>query len=170
MRTTRPIAERFWEKVDIRGPDECWPWLAYRTPQGYGTFQVGTHANKKSVGAHVLAWKLANGCELPDGKPEIAHATCHNPTCCNPAHLAPASRLENERQKTQSGRRPKVTFSANGELATNAILTAANVREIRKRWQATPHKYGLITSLSREFGVCTRQIYDITRGRSWKGE
>lgn len=29
--------ERFWTKVDVRGPDECWPWLAAIT-DGYGRF------------------------------------------------------------------------------------------------------------------------------------
>jgi len=29
---------RFWDKVDKRGPDECWPWLANIEPTGYGTY------------------------------------------------------------------------------------------------------------------------------------
>lgn len=27
MPKKRPIEERFWEKVDKRGADECWVWL-----------------------------------------------------------------------------------------------------------------------------------------------
>lgn len=33
-------ADRFWSKVDKRGPDECWPWKAAvrKKSQGYGAF------------------------------------------------------------------------------------------------------------------------------------
>uniref|UniRef100_A0A0S4U1M5 Putative bacteriophage t7-related gene protein n=1 Tax=Ralstonia solanacearum TaxID=305 RepID=A0A0S4U1M5_RALSL len=26
-RQRRPLAEHFWEKIDQRGSDECWPWI-----------------------------------------------------------------------------------------------------------------------------------------------
>ena len=31
----KSVEERFWEKVDRRGPDECWPWTAYSDRYGY---------------------------------------------------------------------------------------------------------------------------------------
>lgn len=34
----RSIAEQFWEKVDRRGDDECWPWTGSRTAAAYGLF------------------------------------------------------------------------------------------------------------------------------------
>lgn len=35
-RITRPLLDRFWEKVDRLGPDECWPWTGSVDQHGYG--------------------------------------------------------------------------------------------------------------------------------------
>ena len=35
----RTLAERFWEKVDKRGPDECWLWTAAKKDGGYGVMR-----------------------------------------------------------------------------------------------------------------------------------
>ena len=35
-RKSRPLVERFWEKVDVRDSDACWPWLAATKQGGYG--------------------------------------------------------------------------------------------------------------------------------------
>ena len=31
---------RFWAKVDVCGPDECWPWMAGLSGNGYGRFKL----------------------------------------------------------------------------------------------------------------------------------
>ena len=91
-RTTRPTLEdRFWSKVSIRGENECWPWTAYVTESGYGSF----HGAGTPIYAHRQSFALANG-RAATG--DVDHA-CHNGTgcnagndcphraCCNPAHL-----------------------------------------------------------------------------------
>gem|GEM_PF-6576504 len=35
------VSDRFWSKVDIRGPNDCWEWQAKRHPRGYGVFWFG---------------------------------------------------------------------------------------------------------------------------------
>src|SRR5438067_6003425 len=41
-----PLRQRFWGKVDLRGPDECWPWLASLHSAGYGQIRVGGQAGR----------------------------------------------------------------------------------------------------------------------------
>lgn len=95
------IPDRFWSKVDTRGPDDCWPWLAC-TASGYGKFGVRYPV---TVSAHVFAYHLIVG-RVPDGK-VLDHAchnsdptcaggpTCQHRRCCNPAHMVPKSIAEN---------------------------------------------------------------------------
>jgi hypothetical protein len=37
----RSLADRFWEKVQKLGPDDCWPWLAGKNGKGYGSIRRG---------------------------------------------------------------------------------------------------------------------------------
>lgn len=81
-RPARPIAERFWAKVDKSG--ECWEWTAAKTELGYPRIDNSY--------AHRVSWELANGPIPPKG--EIDHV-CHNPGCVKPAHLRLATRKQN---------------------------------------------------------------------------
>ena len=87
----QPLAERFWEKVDRRGSDECWPWLASLDAYGYGQIYGGplSPTNRK---AHQVAYEINVG-PIPSGL-ELDH-TCRNPACVNPAHLEPVTHREN---------------------------------------------------------------------------
>jgi hypothetical protein len=69
--------ERFWPKVDKRGPDECWLWLAKTINTGYGQFSVGG----RMMLAHRFSWELHHG-PIPAGF-EVCHE-CDNPRCVNP--------------------------------------------------------------------------------------
>lgn len=80
----------FWSRVDVRGPDECWPWMNAKTPNGYGTVYFGG----RMVGAHRVSWELTHG-PIPDGLFVLHH--CDNPPCCNPAHLFTGTHTDNVR-------------------------------------------------------------------------
>jgi len=84
----KSLAERFWIRVDRRGPDECWPWLGYISPDGYGHLWDGS----ENIGAHRISWRLANG-PTPAGK-ELDHL-CRHRSCVNPGHLEPVTTFEN---------------------------------------------------------------------------
>lgn len=39
-RKLKPLHERFWSNVEKKGKDECWEWVAYRQPNGYGQMMI----------------------------------------------------------------------------------------------------------------------------------
>ena len=82
------LSYRFWSKVEERGGDQCWMWLASHFKNGYGQFWL----NNTPVYAHRIAYILTNG-EVPDGK-EIHH-TCRHKGCVNPNHLKAVTHAEN---------------------------------------------------------------------------
>lgn len=82
--------KRFWDKVDVKGPDDCWEWQASRGSRGYG--QAWWKPVNKAIGAHRVAYMLEHG--DPGEGMQVAH-TCHNKLCCNPAHLQAQTNTEN---------------------------------------------------------------------------
>ena len=86
----RPLADRFWEKVDKRGADECWPWQAGFGTGGYGLFGVGSRSDgtTRMKSAHRVAYELSVG-PIPEGL-QIDHLF-RNLACVNPAHMEPVT-------------------------------------------------------------------------------
>lgn len=81
--------DRFWAKVAIAGPSDCWEWTGRTDGAGYGRFGNGTHG---TVFAHRIAYMAVVG-EIPTGK-ELDHL-CRVRHCVNPAHLEPVTHREN---------------------------------------------------------------------------
>lgn len=102
MRKPRPVQDiglRFWTKVDVRGPDKCWPWTAAILKSGgYGAFMMPT---KKLLRAHRVAWLLTKG-EIPEGK-SVLHR-CDYAACCNPRHLKLGTEKDNTEDRMRRGR------------------------------------------------------------------
>lgn len=84
LSTTLPA--RFWNKVDQTS--ECWTWVAYCTPRGYGRYNL----DGRICFAHRVAYEDQRG-PIPDGL-ELDHL-CRNTSCVNPDHLEPVTRREN---------------------------------------------------------------------------
>lgn len=92
------MEERFWAKVDRRGPDDCWPWTAGRHRFGHGQFH---REHRNPVPASRMAWELTHG-PIPDGL-WVLH-NCHQPWCCNPAHLRLGTHADNTEDMVRAGR------------------------------------------------------------------
>ena len=104
----RTLADRFWEKVNIGEPDECWEWLGARGYyHGYGQIRVG----KGMTAAHRVSYELSKG-PIPPGM--VVHHTCFNKLCVNPGHLVACWQPENHLQTVAAGR-------ARGRLSKNKI-------------------------------------------------
>ena len=146
--------DRFWSKVDIGGPDECWEWTAHRQRAGYGEFTV---AKGEFHTASRVSLALSIGA-LPVGM--SACHSCDNPPCCNPAHLFLGTPADNTNDCIRKGRGNR----ARGEDTFSARLTEEIVRGIRSR---VPMRYGEMSELAREHGVSLNTIAAVVRGKKW---
>lgn len=145
---------RFWSHVDIRGDDECWPWIACRCKAGYGLFYVASHsvrvAHRVSVSIHTGAYPIG----------VLVCHKCDNPPCCNPLHLFLGTARDNTQDMFKKGR----NFVVRGEMHPGSKLTELDVVAIRKF-----HASGVSsTQIARMgFPVTSRSIRRICRGDRW---
>jgi hypothetical protein len=126
--TLRPrgvAEERFWSKVDRSG--NCWLWLGYLMPNGYGKFRVAVGVTAL---AHRAAYELANG-TIPDGL-EIDHL-CRNRACVNPSHLEPVTHVENVRRAMKTHCLRGHGFTAENTLMDRGRRVCRACRRIRRQ-------------------------------------
>lgn len=150
----RDWKERFWEKVDQRGVDDCWPWKAGCSGGGYGWF---TLPDAKQTVAHRVAFFLTHG-RWPE--PQALHS-CDNPPCCNPRHLFEGTQTDNMRDASQKGR------MRTGEGHPNSKLTWDKVDRMRKQREEAGTS---ATKLAITYGICDTVVKDVLNERTWKPE
>lgn len=147
---------RFWDRVDKRGDDECWPWLV-PSERGYGQLQYDYH----HYTAHRFSWLIHYG---DPGDMYVCH-NCDNPECVNPSHLFLGTPAENSRDMARKGR-----ASTHGNPTTrgvdhgNAKLDPEKVREMRRLrtdegWEYRP--------LAKKYGVTPRAAWCAINGVTW---
>lgn len=136
------LKNRLYEKIEVRGKNECWPWTGAILKTGYGAF----HPNKR---AHRVVYEIENGA-IPKNH-DVCH-TCDNRSCCNPSHLFAATHKNNMIDMSKKERSP------------NRKLTKFDVDTIRNMHKKTSFNY---TELGEIFGVSRVQISNIVNNRHW---
>lgn len=154
----KSLKERFWEKVDKRGPDECWEWTGAKSKAGYGSIGKG-NGSRATARAHRVSWELQNG-PIPEGMCVLHRYD--NPGCMNPRHLWLGTHTDNMRDMTMKGRHP-YDNCARGESVGMAKLTEQDVREILCFLAAGY----LQKEIADAYGACRSTITDIATGRTW---
>ena len=138
------MSNRFWSKVNIAGPNECWEWTA-GNDKGYGQYRVNSQF---ITGAHRYSFYLANGYYPIKG---CACHTCDNRLCVNPAHLWDGNRADNAKDRHVKGR----TFGGNRKL------TEEQVCNIRKDTKSN-------IEIAKEYSISPGHVSQIINYRSWK--
>lgn len=157
---TRPVADRFWEKVNKNGPivssvdSQCWIWTDHLTKDGYGKFYAG---KGKSRYAHRTAWELANG---DPGSFCVLHK-CDNPACVRTDHLFLGTQTDNMRDMHDKCRGSHAT----GNRHPNAKLTDDDVRVIRIIYSLKLMNQPMMAKI---YNVGLTVIGKCLRGETWK--
>lgn len=124
-------SQRFWTKVCVKEPVECWPWQGAVMKNGYGRFGKTT--------AHRAAFVLRYG---PVADHLVIDHLCRSRDCCNPDHLEAVTNRENA-QRGARGR--MVTTCKNGHAYTpaNTVLRSDGRRackECRRKWNGNAYR------------------------------
>lgn len=150
--------DEFWKMVDIRGPQDCWPWRG-RTKAGYGRvsfYSRRTGKTPRTQQAHRVAWEFVNG-PIEDASLEVCH-TCDNPPCCNTAHHFLGTQSDNARDMQAKGRGRGGSMP--GSANPSARLTEAQIMAIRKDGRSQ-------RLIGIEYGVTKTMIRMIQKRKAW---
>lgn len=164
----KPIAERFWAKVDKNGPTPmhrpelgpCWVWMGARHPFGHGHMYV---QKGKYARVHRLSFFLEYG-RWPN--PCACHE-CDNPSCVRPSHIFEGTHADNNRDMSRKGRhftRTKPERCARGERHGMRRLSWKTVQEIRKRLNAGESQY----RIAEEYKIAQPHVSRIHLKQVWK--
>jgi len=146
----RPLGERFWSKVSVGKPEDCWAWTAHKTAKGYGRMSMKP---SEPVRAHRLAYMLANGA-IPPGL-SVLHR-CDNPPCCNPRHLFLGTIADNNRDMVEKGR--------SRQSYERGKMTPRKVRLLRAMWASRMYRQ---RELAEIFNIRRQHVSKVVKRQCW---
>jgi hypothetical protein len=154
----RPLADRFWEKVNKSSA--CWLWIGATTEFGYGVMW----SDGSNVVAHRVSWQLHHG-PVPVGM-QVCHR-CDVPQCVNPHHLFLGTQRDNMLDRETKGRGMRArrwdNRAAKGERHGFVKLSTSQVIAIREQSSRLSH-----STLAHNYGVCRQTVTDIVSRRTWR--
>lgn len=151
---TKPIKQRFWSKVNIKGLFDCWEWMAYKDKKGYGRCNFFTDTL-----VHRIAWILIYG-KIPKGLFVCHH--CDNPSCVNPAHLFLGTHKDNMNDRDKKGRQSH-SMGKKGSKHNFARFTEEQIIAIRVLYQAGIRQY----EIAKMYNVDKDHICLIVHRKIW---
>lgn len=147
------VLKRFWSKVDMKKPDECWNWIAYKDRDGYGTFSF----NGTSIRAHRFIFNFINN---TSSESLICH-TCDNPSCVNLTYLFSGTQKDNMSDMIKKKRDVKIR----GSEHHFSKLKESQIIEIRDKYKAGLYNQ---RELSKKYDVDGSVISKIVNFKIWK--
>jgi len=151
----RLLEDRFWARVDVGGPADCWEWTGSKNHNGYGQIREGASGSRLLL-AHRVSWEIENGL--------IQKGLCvlhryDNPSCVNPAHLFLGTVADNNHDMIKKGR----DIKACGEEQGSVILTEQDVHEVRQMLSRSISQ----RVIAKKYGVTHMAISNINTGKTW---
>lgn len=144
--------QRYWERVEVRGPDECWLWTGSLMSKGYGSVSL----YDTPFTSHRVGYYIATGVD-PIGNC-VLHS-CDNRKCCNPKHFVLGTHDDNNKDRAAKGR----SADSRGEKHNQAILKEKDIKQIRL-WSALGIS---CAELGRRYGVHAETIRSVITRQSW---
>jgi hypothetical protein len=161
----RPIADRFWEKVEKT--DGCWLWKGTRDKAGYG--HIYSREKRRPDRAYRVAYELEHGPIPPDMY--VCHS-CDNPSCVRPDHLFLGTAADNTADCVAKGRNNRGERNGSrlyperhprGEAHPMAKLTDDKVRAMREAYANGATQ----AALTRSFGVSAAVVHHVVHRITW---
>lgn len=131
-RDPKTAEERFYDMTD-RSSGECWKWMGFIGPDGYGRIRV----NGRNVRAPRFAYMMAHGA-IPPGL--VVRHRCHNPACVNPAHLLIGTNADNSADMTRAQRQARGESNGSAKLTSDQVIA---IRGDHRSLRVLALKYGV---------------------------
>lgn len=160
LRQQKPLAERFWAKVNKTTDQECWFWTGAPDSVGYGQINKG-RVGEGMVRAHRLSWEIHNGPiqRLSGHHGAVVMHTCDNRLCVNPGHLRLGTQGDNVADMDTKGRRRSKNLR--GTAHGLSKWTEDQVRAVKRA--TGPYK-----KIAEQTGVAYGSVKQIKRGNVWR--
>jgi len=129
------MEDRFWRRVDRRGPDECWPWTGKIDRWGYGEHRWQWRGRTFTTTASRYALSLHTA---PAFSWVLCCHHCDNPSCCNPAHLYWGDVLSNASDRSSRNRHARARGKGVANAARAMVASGMSKLAVARALGVTP--------------------------------